>query len=95
MIYQIYFSFRSKFGIETYECKFSYHFYRYVWKRFGKRMSMQHDAYLCQQFPGSIGWPTKRLMEPNNYVASIAKDNATLIHKCPRKCRRKVDWEYC
>ena len=69
--------------------------FRYVWKRFGKRMSMQHDAYLCQQWPGSIGWPTQRLMEPNNYVASIANDNATLVHKCPRKCRRRLEWEYC
>ena len=67
---------------------------RYVWTRF-KRLSMQHDAYLCQDWPGSIGWPTQRLMEPNNYVASVVIDNGTLIHRCPKQCRRKIEWEYC
>ena len=58
-------------------------------------MAMQHDAYLCADWPGSIGWPTQRLMEPNNYVASVVSDNHTFIHRCPKRCRRNIEWEYC
>ena len=70
---------------------------QYIWKSFGQHMAVQHDAYLCKTYRGSIPWPTKRLLEPNNFVASVVTENATLTKKCPRACRPKdhPDWEYC
>ena len=69
---------------------------RYVWT-WGRRNSVQHDAYLCRQFPGSVPFPTRRLAGPNNHVASVWKDNATLLSRCPKYCRPKQhqDWLYC
>ena len=69
----------------------------HVWPLFYHRLVLQHDSYLCQKFRWSKPWPTKRAMEPNNFVASIFKDNATLIQRCPKACRPKdhLDWEYC
>ena len=70
--------------------------WRYVWRRFGRRSSLQHDAYLCQlNGYQTVGWPTKRLMEPNNFVAAPVLLNVTLEQKCPMLCRRHPDWEYC
>ena len=49
----------------------------YVWKFFGPEMSLQHDSYRCKRYKGSVGWPTQRLIEPNNIVGSIVKGNGT------------------
>ena len=68
---------------------------KYIWNTWGKRSSVQHDSYLCEQFPGSIGFPTKRLMEPNNYIASVVKERDFMKKRCPVKCRRHEDWIYC
>ena len=43
----------------------------------------------------TVGFPTKRPMEPNNFVAAVVKRNATLAVKCPAKCRRNPEGEYC
>ena len=69
---------------------------RYVWT-WGRRNSVQHDAYLCRMFPGSVPFPTRRRMEPNNHVASVWKDNATFRSRCPKSCRPSLhqDWVYC
>ena len=69
---------------------------RHVWP-WAKFVAMQHDSYTCHLYPHTIGWPTRRRNEPNNFVASVTSDNATLWTKCPKKCRRKghMDWEYC
>ena len=59
---------------------------------------MQHDAYTCKQYSGTHGFPTKRLEEPNNFVASVIKENHELKDECPVKCRRQgheSDWERC
>jgi len=68
----------------------------YVWS-WGKHMSLQHDAYTCHKFHGSIGWPTERKNEPNNYVAAVVAEEAALWKICPKKCRRKEhpEWEHC
>ena len=70
---------------------------RHVWRnnRFGHSQALQHDSYFCQRYKGSISWPTKRLLEPNNFVGSVVKQNSTLSTKCPIKCRRQKDWDYC
>ena len=65
---------------------------KYVWHRWGKASSVQHDSYLCEQYPGSIGFPTQRLIEPNNYVASVWNDKEIIEKKCPLKCRRNPQW---
>ena len=41
------------------------------------------------------GWPTQRRMERNNFVAAVVRDNKMIKVKCPDKCRRKKEWEYC
>lgn len=68
---------------------------KYVWHPWGRASSVQHDSYLCKYFPGSIGFPTRRKMEPNNYVASVWKDGEQIAKKCPKECRRHPDWIYC
>ena len=68
---------------------------KYVWNTWGRKSSLQHDSYLCDQFPGSIGFPTKRIMGPNNYVASVWKEKDFLRKRCPVKCRRQTGWVYC
>ena len=72
-----------------------YENFRWVWKPWANKFAFQHDAYSCETFNNTIGWPTQRLMEPNNFVASVVKDNVTLTEKCPLKCRRHPEWEYC
>ena len=69
---------------------------RHVWP-WARFVAMQHDSYTCHTYPHTIGWPTRRRNEPNNFVASVFSDNATLWTKCPKKCRRKghMDWNYC
>ena len=70
----------------------------YVWKNFGGPSGcLQHDSYLCKRYPGSVPWPTKRPIEPNNYVGSVVVQNYTMKEKCPVECRPKdhKDWEYC
>ena len=66
-----------------------------VWNPWGHRNAFQHDAYTCEKFHNTIGWPTKRLMDPNNFVGSVVKENVALTQKCPVKCRRDPEWEYC
>ena len=68
---------------------------KYIWNAWAKFNSIQHDSYLCEQFPGSIGFPTQRLMEPNNYVASVWKERDFMRKRCPVKCRRQREWLYC
>ena len=70
----------------------------HVWRVFeGPKNTLQHDAYLCANYKGSVAWPTQRVMGPNNFVGSVYKDNATLTIKCPQFCRPKnrPQWEYC
>jgi len=68
----------------------------YVWP-WGRRFAIQHDAYLCKRFPGSQAWPVQRVKEPNNFVASVVAENATLWQRCPPICRPKdhPNWEHC
>ena len=68
---------------------------RHVWKCFGREMSLQHDSYLCEHYKGSVGWPTQRLLEPNNFVGSVANGNSTLEKECPIQCRKNEVWKYC
>ena len=70
--------------------------YRYIWV-WGRHSSIQHDSYLCKTFRGSQPFPTQRINEPNNFIASVFVDNATLWKKCPPACRPKEhqDWEHC
>ena len=46
----------------------------HVWP-WAKSVAVQHDAYYCAMFSGSIPWPTKRLVEPNNYIAAPCYTN--------------------
>lgn len=68
---------------------------KHVWLTWGKKSSFQHDSYTCDKFPGSVGFPTPRIMEPNNYVASVFMDGEMISKKCPKRCRRHPNWIYC
>ena len=70
-------------------------YFRVVWKTFGRHQVMQHDSYLCKFYKGSVGFPTRRLMQPNNFVGAVENENITIKRKCPVECRRKFDWQYC
>ena len=69
---------------------------RLVWS-WAVKKAMQHDSYMCKNYPISRPFPTQRKMEPNNFVASVVSENATLWKRCPKACRPKdhPDWEYC
>ena len=69
---------------------------RYLWP-WGKWSAVSHDAYTCQRFPRTQPFPTRRKLEPNNFVASIVEANDILDIECPVSCRPKQhkDWTYC
>lgn len=67
----------------------------YLWADWGNRMTLQHDAYTCAKFPDSIGFPTQREEGPNNFVQAVFKEGNSLKEKCPERCRRRLEWEYC
>ena len=72
---------------------------QYVWP-WGRNISLQHDSYLCNQFPGSISFPTKRKDEDFNFVGARAFTNSPLRkirvwEVCPEECRRNKEWEHC
>ena len=70
----------------------------HVWTAFeSPNNTMQHDSYTCQWYKGSVAWPVKRLIEPNNFVGAVIAENMTLDQKCPKECRplNREDWEYC
>ena len=69
---------------------------RYVWK-WAKKDALQHDAYSCKIFPGTVGFPTQRRNESNNFIASVYSQEMYMMEKCPYKCRpsQHKDWEYC
>ncbi len=60
--------------------------------------TMQHDSFHCLDFPGSIGFPTKRLNATLNLVAAVALSRANAFKfrvECPSECRRRPEWIYC
>ena len=69
---------------------------RYVWP-WAKENSIAHDSYSCARFSYTKAFPTKRKMEPNNFVASVVAENHVLNQSCPKICRPRdhLDWEYC
>ena len=66
-----------------------------MWNPWGYKNAIQHDAYTCEQFENSVGWPKKRPSEPNNFMGSVLTENHQLTEICPIKCRRNPNWEYC
>ena len=70
----------------------------YVWP-WAKEDAMEHDSYSCNLFPNSIGFPTERKDEPENFVGSIVNFNVKnhLWTVCPEECRRKdhPEWDHC
>ncbi|XP_059090103.1 uncharacterized protein LOC131885916 [Tigriopus californicus] len=70
---------------------------RFVWP-WAKKDSIQHDSYTCQVFPGTLGFPTPRKNEPDNFIASVVAQNMSIWKICPYQCRReghRLDWIYC
>ena len=68
----------------------------YVWP-WARKVSVQHDSYTCSQFPGSVGFPTARSKEPNNFVGAVVSEGHELWQQCPEQCRRQdhMDWSNC
>merc|ERR1712029_80949 len=71
----------------------------HVWKVFdGAKNVLQHDAYRCERFKGSLPWPTKRLKTAFNFVGSHSGISTIgKGQKCPLACRptSQPQWEYC
>ena len=69
---------------------------KHVWP-WAKHISISHDSYTCQKYPNTRPYPTQRLNEPNNFVASVVFENHTLTKECPKACRPKnhQDWKTC
>ena len=68
----------------------------YVWP-WARDDSLEHDSYTCHIFPRSVGFPTERRDEPENFVGNAVSENSHLWRICPLQCRRKgqPDWQYC
>ena len=88
---------------KTIKCiiNFIFHFFlfivcRFVWPWASKNM-ISHDSYSCKRFSYTKAFPTKRKMEPNNFVASVVSENHVLNQSCPKICRPRehLDWEFC
>ena len=49
------------------------------------------------RFVETEAFPVQRVIEPNNFVASVVQANDVLKQECPVKCRPKdhKDWKYC
>ena len=75
----------------------------FVWP-FAKANSTTHDAYLCQEFPNTRPFPSKR-RNPNCFVGTVSRCNETIElagdefqeNICPILCRPQshLDWLYC
>ncbi|RNA07108.1 hypothetical protein BpHYR1_028042 [Brachionus plicatilis] len=58
--------------------------------------SLEHDSYLCNFFPTSKPFPTRRI--GNCFVGCIGSCNQSAVfYPCPRECRPKnhSNWIYC
>ena len=54
--------------------------------------------FRCDKYPDTIGFPSKRPLQSNNFIGVIVdSDHWQMWEKCPENCRRKdhQDWEYC
>ena len=71
---------------------------QYVWP-WGQNISLQHDSYLCNKFPGSLSFPTERQDQDFNFVGARAFTShlrlIRLWEVCPQECRRHKEWEHC
>ena len=69
---------------------------RYVWP-WAKWSALSHDSYTCNLFPRTKAFPTRRLVEKNNFVASVVEAGDVMKKHCPEKCRPEdhKDWLYC
>lgn len=68
---------------------------KYIWS-WARHMAVQHDSYTCHTFPGSKGFPTEREDGENNFVGAVVSEGGgRLWKKCPKKCRRRREWERC
>ena len=66
---------------------------RHVWGRLSGGV-VQHDSFSCAQYPGAVGFPSKRPNATGNVVG--AEPNRRQEHiKCPKKCRRRPSWIFC
>ncbi|XP_047481562.1 uncharacterized protein LOC125033991 isoform X1 [Penaeus chinensis] len=71
---------------------------RFLWPTLKKNF-IAHDSYLCNQFPGSRPFPTKRVNCTFVGMRKYRKDfkGDTVKVPCPVACRppKHRDWEYC
>lgn len=70
-----------------------------IWP-FARHSSVQHDSYLCNQYPGSIPFPTQR--QGSQFVGEIIRIEREeggdfVLPHCPSFCRppEHQDWLYC
>ena len=70
----------------------------YVWEPWGQHSSVQHDAYHCDDHPGSIPFPTQRPLGKLNWCGTTTSAwNRSITKPCPEECRPKEHraWIFC
>lgn len=67
----------------------------YLWPEV-KNDVIQHDAYLCNMFPGSIPFPSKRSSN-REFVGCPIHNCTNGAKECPKQCRPEYhqDWLFC
>ena len=67
---------------------------KYLWPELKKDV-IQHDSYLCKNYPGSIPYPSQR--SAINEVIGGSREMGLRPPVCPKECRPRnhLDWLYC
>lgn len=55
-------------------------------------------SFRCDKYPDSIGFPSERRNENNNFVgANESPGKLKIWQECPEQCRRKdhLGWSFC
>ena len=67
---------------------------KYLWPEL-KNDVIQHDSYLCKNYPGSIPYPSQR--STINEIVGVPRATGQKAATCPKECRPRdhLDWLYC
>ena len=58
---------------------------RYIW-RWARKDCLSHDAFHCSKFSNTKPFPTKRTLQPNNFVGAVGVLKNKMI-----LCQKKLD----
>lgn len=52
---------------------------RYIW-RWARKDCLSHDAFHCSKFSKTKPFPTKRILQPNNFVGAVGLSYSSSRH---------------